>query len=314
MISELVNVNPQTCGRQTFDEWRRYVCQYAHGLETTSTHNDLGGDISKFEFAGATLWSVRSGPQVMRRVRPSSGGTFRPMAIIQLDGGMRISQAGETCELAENSLAYIDSSIPHELEYDGDFRLLVLQFPQTAFRNAVYRKALGKRMDAGEPLNAPFFKAVQNIWEAALEIHPLGHSSALAALISLSRLTTAMSAAENEQDLPIRVRRAMEFIEQHLGDFNLSPQLVADAQNVSRRYLDALFMTQGHRLQTWIWERRLQRAAEDLRLKNEPSHNILQVALDHGFKTPSHFSRTFAKRFGVAPREYRQQHSIARLN
>jgi hypothetical protein len=39
---------------------------------------------------------------------------------------------------------------------------------------------------------------------------------------------------------------------------------VAEAQDVSRRYLDELFAKSGHRIETWMWEQRLQRAAEEL--------------------------------------------------
>jgi AraC family transcriptional activator of tynA and feaB len=313
MIAELVRVTPKKGDRQTLEDWRRNVGFYSHGMDVMSPQQDLGGEISKFDFAGATLWSVASGPQIMRRVRANSGSAFRPMAIIHVSGAaMRISQGSHRCDLSDGSFTFIDSSIPHEIEYTSEFRQLVLQFPPTAFGIAAYRRALGKRMNACEPLNTAFYQCVLNVWKAAAEIHPLRHSSALAALISLGRITAAISEAETEPELPIRVHWAMEFIEQHLGEAALSPQMVADAQQVSRRYLDALFITRGHRLQTWIWERRLERAAEDLRLNNEPNHNILQVALDHGFKTPSHFSRTFAKRFGLAPREYRRQYDISR--
>lgn len=296
----------------TFDRWRDKVRGYAHGLDIRSPADDLTGEITKFDFAGATLWSITSGPQLMRRVRASAGGVFRPMALLQMSGTMRITQEDQRCELSAGSLAFIDSAIPHEIEYTGDFRMIAIQFPSTTFRRAVYRQALGKEMDGLEPLNAAFFQCALNIWKAAPTIHPLRHSSALAALISLSHMTTAMSAAEREPETPVRVLWAMEFIEKNLGDCDLSPQDVADAQGVSRRYLDYLFMARGHRVQTWIWERRLQRAAEDLRLNSEWNHTILQAALDHGFKSPSHFSRTFAKRFGVPPREYRQQFGIAK--
>jgi len=313
-IADLAQAEARDERVATLDGWREKVRGYAHGLDIRSPHNDLKGEITKFDFAGASIWSVTSGPQLMRRVRASAGGAFRPMALLQLSGTTRIAQEGEECHLSEGSLAYIDSAIPHEVEYTGDFCVLAVQFPSTTFRRAVYRQALGKQMDGADPLNAAFFQCAQNIWKAFPRIHPLRHASALSALISLSHMTTAMSAAESEPETPVRVLWAMEFIEKNLGDCDLSPQQVADAQGVSRRYLDSLFMTRGHRVQTWIWERRLQRAAEDLRLNAEWNHTILQAALDHGFKSPSHFSRTFAKRFGMPPREYRQRYGLVKPN
>jgi AraC-like DNA-binding protein len=101
----------------------------------------------------------------------------------------------------------------------------------------------------------------------------------------------------------------MGYIEDNLAEGWLNPQAVADAQGVSRRYLDDRFGRLGLRIEGWIWERRLLRAREELALASRLGRNngktIIQIALDTGFKSPSHFSRSFSSRFGVSPREYR---------
>jgi AraC-like DNA-binding protein len=309
-LSELTHVGAYEGSQANLERWREKFCGYANGLDVLSSVDDLSGEITKYDFAGAILWSITSRPQLIRRPRPSSGGVFRPMAFLQLSGTMRVIQEDHECHLSAGSFVFIDSAIPHELECTGDFRMVAIQFPPTTFQRGLYRLALGQKMDSHDPLNAAFYQCALNIWKAFPNIHPLRHASALSALISLSHMTTAISAAENQPETPVRVLRAMEFVENRLGDSELSPQDVADAQNVSRRYLDALFLACGHRVQTWIWERRLQRAAEDLRLNSEWNHTILHTAIDHGFKSQSHFSRTFAKRFGMPPREYRQQYGL----
>lgn len=309
-VAELIRMEGQpVAGHSSFQHWQEMLSHHSHGLDIISSNKDLGGELLKFDFAGATLWSVHSDAQLMRRTRANTSN-FRPMAILHIAGSMTIIQGDEVCDLTDGSFVFIDSAIPHEIQTKGNFRQLVLQFPATCFRNNVYRRALGKRMDARNPINLPFYQGVKNIWEAAPHLDPRQHADALSALIALSRMTTAINQAEDTADVPIRAVWAMDYIERHLGDFDLSAQTVADAQNVSRRYLDALFAPMGHRVQTWIWERRLVRAAEDLQLNNNRSHTILQCALDHGFKTPSHFSRAFTKRFDMSPREFRRQFSV----
>jgi AraC-like DNA-binding protein len=313
-VIEFARISPERIGEGSGETWNSRIQTCSHGLVVSVAEPAISGDISLFEFAGAKLWAVSSGAQLMRRLRPSAGGSFRPMAILDLKGKMRVKQCGRQCELSPQSFVFIDGSLPHELEFDGNFTQLVLQFPKFAFPSSAYRRAVGLGLDGKDVLNQPFFECVRNVWDAAAALHPLDHATALTAIIALGNLTTVISAAAGKRDTPIRVLRAMEYIEQHLDETSLCPQSIADAQMVSRRYLDALFSQEGHRLQSWIWERRLQRAAQELRLQSNSRFttpkNLLQVAFDLGFKTPSHFSRAFAKRFGMPPTEYRRTHGM----
>ncbi len=296
-------------GQPTTKNWEELIKLHSRGLKIIGDKPNLRGELEKFEFAGATLWSIHSEAQLMRRTR-SNPSIFRPMAILHVSGDLAIIQGEEQCKLTDGSFVFIDGAIPHEIKATGEFRQLVLEFPVTCFRNYIYRRALGKGMTVSDPVNMPFYEGVKNLWAAAKHLDPRQHADALSALIALSRMTSVLNEAENRAEVPIRVHWAMEFIERNLSDFDLTAQTVADAQNVSRRYLDALFAPMNHRVQTWIWERRLVRAAEDLQLNTSPSHTILQTALDHGFKTPSHFSRAFSKRFDMSPREFRRIYSL----
>ena len=102
----------------------------------------------------------------------------------------------------------------------------------------------------------------------------------------------------------------MAYIENHLSAEWLTPQMIADNQQVSRRHLDELFGKIGMRIERWVWERRLIHAYEELQISARSrkgyGKSILQIALDSGFKSPSHFSRAFGARFGMPPRAYRQ--------
>lgn len=296
------------------DSWRIGVERWGKGLDVHCDRNDLAGQVFKADLAGATLWSISSGPQLMRRTRAAAGFAFGPAAIIQLAGKTRVRQNGLSCEINAGSFAFLDIASPHEVEYTDDFEVLALQFPVNTFQRRDFAEASLIAMNSQDPRNKPFYECAINLFRVADDIHPLRHASALTALVALSHITTAIVDAETKVPMPVRMERAMQYIEQNLGDPELTAQKVADAQGVSRRYLDALFGTHGHRVQTWIWERRLKRAADDLRFNTEWKHTILQSALDHGFKTPSHFSRAFTKRFGMSPREYRKQNAIGNAN
>lgn len=103
-----------------------------------------------------------------------------------------------------------------------------------------------------------------------------------------------------------RVLTALAAMEAHLGE-PWSRAALADAGGTTIRQLERSFTREigqgiaGHYLQL-----RLDRAAQLLRTTGLP---VTEVALACGFSAPSHFSRSFRARFGVAPRRARAAHS-----
>lgn len=267
-----------------------------------------------FDFAGARLeyfgFELEGSAGAYPRQR-----VFTPGAIIQIEGSSRLKQLGRKCDLTPGSFSFVDASAPITVENGRGFRQLHLQFPKTTFSPREFHEIVAWEMDFSWRLDREFVDCTQGIWEAADKLHPLEHSAALSMLVSLGSLTSAFRHRADEMPIPVRVCRAMAFIEHNLGESWLTPQAVADAQKVSRRYLDELFAKNRSSIESWIWERRIARAAEELRiyssLPGSARKSVLQIALDLGFKSPSHFSRSFASRFGVSPRAFKKQISPA---
>ena len=106
--------------------------------------------------------------------------------------------------------------------------------------------------------------------------------------------------------------RIHAFIQQHLGDPELSPVTIAAAHQISVRHLHQLFRQQDLTVSAWIRRERLARCRRDLadpRLRGRPIHAI---ALRWGFPRPAHFARTFRLSYDMTPSEYREMvpHSL----
>ncbi len=116
---------------------------------------------------------------------------------------------------------------------------------------------------------------------------------------------------ERTNDVPADTRqhalllRVHAFIEQRLGDPELSPGMIAAAHYISERYLYKLFQTEQTSVAAWIRRRRLERCRRDLldpALRQQP---VSAIAARWGMPSATHFSRAFRSAYGVPPGEYR---------
>jgi AraC family transcriptional regulator len=135
------------------------------------------------------------------------------------------------------------------------------------------------------------------------------------ALESRARRTGAsprLSPRASRERLSTRtLRRVHEYIEHSLSE-ELDVALMADAVNLSPAHFARAFVaTVGMTPFRYVMTRRLARARE---LLEQTRRSTLDIALDVGFKTPSHFTSRFRQEFGVTPRAIRQdprRHKIA---
>jgi AraC-like DNA-binding protein len=263
--------------------------------------------LDSIEFAGAKMTLVRTGQLSSWRARPAVSNRFQPMALIQLSGSLAFHQFDREVALSAGMFTFLDAAQPYRIEAQTDSERLYMRFPPPTFVPRHFRNAAAR---AGS--DKIFADYVVNLWRVVRELRFDQHAAALGGAVAVSALTAPFQNAEEAEAIDRRVRRAREFIECRLGDESLSAEIVADSEGLSRRYLDQLFSkATGHSVAAWIWERRLTRAEEQFRLADFRGQSLLQVALDVGFKSPSHFSRSFAKRFGIAPKEYRKQRASA---
>lgn len=103
----------------------------------------------------------------------------------------------------------------------------------------------------------------------------------------------------------VRIRRLLEYIEQHLND-DLSLQTMAGEINLSPLYLSHAFRSMmGQSPHQYVVERRVERAKQ---LLADTATPIAEIALAAGFSSQSHLSNWFRRIVGVSPAVYRRHH------
>lgn len=92
------------------------------------------------------------------------------------------------------------------------------------------------------------------------------------------------------------------FIDCHLQNPELGPEMIGTEFRCSRSYLYRLFRAEGG-IKGYIRARRLDRCWSALVCPGHSARSISEVAYQWGFNNHSHFSRMFRERFGMSPRE-----------
>lgn len=101
-------------------------------------------------------------------------------------------------------------------------------------------------------------------------------------------------------------RRVLDYIDRHLGEGDLSPRSIAEHHRMSLSYLYSLFSDNHTSVGQYVQAKRLQWAYEMLVGDAPGALTVAEVAYRVGFKSVSHFSRTFSRHFGRAPRDVRR--------
>lgn len=100
--------------------------------------------------------------------------------------------------------------------------------------------------------------------------------------------------------------RAERFIRRNLRDRRLSPQTVAEACNISVRYLHAIFHETGTPVGEWIRSLRLESARAQV-CEAHRAETLGEIAYRWGFTDQAQFSRHFKARFGRSAKELRAE-------
>ncbi len=225
---------------------------------------------------------------------------------MQLSGTSAVSQERERSVIPEGLYTWLRTDRAFSVHLGPDSRFFSLLVPKERLRqrfpNADVRPATVRGADhRGERV---LRSLLYSLGQEGCLLSDDEAILAVGALIETLGLGPRVSTAVADER---RVERALLEIEHRLTDPELTAESVACAQGVSRRYLDEVLQ---RRIQTTlaqhIRQRRLERAADDLRSSRHRERSILEIAMRWGFHSAAHFSRIFSQHFGQAPSIWRR--------
>lgn len=108
-----------------------------------------------------------------------------------------------------------------------------------------------------------------------------------------------------ESEKEVHIERVINWINEYFTtDISLSS--VAENLNISKYYMSRIFKeVTGFTIMQYLMSCRMNRAKYLLEM--HPNKTVLDVAIEAGFESPSHFSRLFRQQVTMTPTEYRKK-------
>lgn len=263
---------------------------------------DLGA-AGAAEVAGTAV-SVWRGPAQIEAADP---GVYK--LGLQLRGYALLAQDGREAALTPGDLAIYDTTRPYSLDFPDAFSMFVLLVPRERLGltprqvGALTAERISGRHGLGALASALLAGLGLQLREGGVDPEP----RAVDAILDLveATLTQRLGPREAVPTSHIVFAAATAFIEEHLGDPELSVEAVAGAQHVSVRYLQQLFAERGSTPSAWIRRARLDRVKAELADPSHASRPLAAVGARCGFPDASGFARAFKAAEGMTPGEFR---------
>ncbi len=277
----------------------------------TTTHHGHATAVRR-TFEGIALAKLSAGAQAISPL--SDLASDHPLVLLPLEDGVGAEDGRRTSDRGRWASAAAAAQGDWSVAFQRDMRAVVLSVTS----DPLHSRRAGAPAIADVQIVGPggFGDVFARMMEqAARNLETLSDAEWLAIAQSLADLlpTFTRQLAEPTTDLnsgtatkAATLHRLCQTIERRLDDADLTPAKVAQAEGISERYLQKLFEGTGSSFTHYLRERRLQRTWADLSNPSEAHHSISEIAFRAGFNDSAHFSRTFRHRFGLSPREFRQ--------
>ena len=235
---------------------------------------------------------------------------------LQLEGESVNRQDRREARLTPGDFTICDNGRPYEIEFDEPIRMLVLGFSDDLMKRYLqYPQSITAIPISGSKgMGGLVSEFLNSVWSRCLaekdfEIDAGVTDAILGLVANAYRRELGSTIGHNSLAAAHRVR-IIDYIEENLGDPQLTPTRIAQTFRITTRYLHHLFSEEEETIARYILRRRLEDCARALTAPSLRKRTITSIAFDHGFSSATHFGRVFRTRYNLTPREYRRRYNF----
>jgi AraC-like DNA-binding protein len=247
---------------------------------------------------------ARRTPRLIRACDPECYRLFVPA-----NAGPQMEQAGNQVLFRPRDVALYDLSRPWQATHRATLepmRVIMLTFPRSLvpISRATIEPAIGRvvpRAVPGRSLLAQF------LVEATEEPADIDADVLRDCVVGLIRRRLGQQDQVSPQTRRLlQMMRIRSIIGRHLDDPTLDPEGIAEAANISPRYLHAIFKGAELTPMQLLKRIRLEECRRSLQDPASAATPIKQIIAAHGYLRPDQFARDFKQLFGESASEVRR--------
>ena len=301
--------------RQTLDAWSERVGTDLMPFRFEAWDNsEFWGDFQMAGLLGASIFSMVAGDHRAERTTEHVRQDDDEFVIVtfQVDGMLKLAQHGEQVQLTPGHMGMYLSSKPAQLECYGNYESRSIRIPvdRLSIRRRRWEGLGALAFDGGQGLAPLVLSCLTGLFPVASTLTPSARAAASHHLVGLVEAMLAeLSPAETPSHPPSAelLEQCLAFIEDHLPDAQLNPQMVADSVHISVRHLHQTFRQAGMTCASHIRARRIDRVRADLTLEEFSTVPVEKIFQRWGVQNPSHFGQVFKQIEGCSPAEFRRR-------
>lgn len=292
---------------QRLDYWKDQV-HATNGLKIVCSTPNFVGQMTNRSLGNCSIHGVNIlTPHRAVRERTDDDLCF---ANIQISNQGARFNGNREVQMVQGSMLLYQGSEAYELDFDGASESLVIAIPKTALEKRVtnLQVHLDEAIDYNPIKITMLAGLLRGVLSTSGETRQAVKDGLSEAVLNML-VATLYDCDEAVQSAPTFgsaaiLQRIKAYINANLDDPNLNPVMTAETMGITVSYLHKIFLQNNTTLMQYVLAERLERCRKDI-AKIDRAGGISQIAYSWGFNDASHFSRSFRKRFGISPRQYR---------
>jgi AraC-like DNA-binding protein len=322
-MTVLIRTDPGLSAAERFAFWHEMIGQAWVPMEPFTEHEaGFWGQIRCADLGAVKVGLMTATPFGVRRGRKLINQSDRELLKVAMPlrgpGGAAVVQDERQALLGLGDFVVYDTSRPYVVRPRpagtvGPVHVLTLLFPRALLPLPPHQieRLTAVPMAAHRGIGALTSRLLAQVAAELDHLTPTEGARLATAALEVLAARLAHELGSDHQVPPESHQRALlarihAFIQDHLGDPDLSPGIVAAAHHISLRYLYKLFEERDETVAGWIRARRLEACRRDLADPALASRPVAAIAARWGFRNPASFSQVFKAAHGLPPQGYRQ--------
>ena len=296
--------------------WNEHASHVITGLRVQPDDRaTFEASLRAVELAGIGFAEAISTPTRVVHAHESTSRIVAPCYLIHLQrrGTCLNRQLRAEVLLEVGDFVLCDSTMPCELVLGGDNRMLVIRIPQEMLKRRLPTPEvfINRHMPGSGGASGLVSRFASQFWDQCqFGVEPVTAerlAETICDLLATAFLDSAGRSLDDSTVLAMWKLRIRRYIDQRLGDSELSPAQIAEKFRISRRYVHKIFATDDEAVSRYILRCRLERCHRSLTDEMQRPKTVSAIAFEWGFNNTTHFGRVFRERYGVAPSALRRQ-------